>query len=1433
MTWNTLYYLVSNLAENMYDNGIKLLGSTRRSTSGHSTKYHRPRSLIKWRQSRSRMKGSTSSRRRRHTRSMLQCVLFAVASSRNATMHQCYASEISNINHNVVAMISKHKQSVKGDRMGPINARFDTDSFVLGFDCHATTCMTNNEARMINTREWKGGNLKGVGQARIAKIGTMVYNLEDNAGKKSTHFVPECLLVPNLPKDLLSPQHFAKYCNSTDTNKTVLVTGASGSEFHYGKDAKLHLTIPHSKRTNVPELRITTGCKAYHAFAANVESKSNIYKYEAYCSPCALPSTTAYSNPHDSQVIPAVVSDDESETDNMKLTKKGANAPNESTFVTNDEGATALNKSVHDNEPSTADSQISPDHTHEDENLHDLTQPSIRLPLQSNDSEVFASSDKGELLRYHYKFGHIPFKRLKLLAATGIIPKKLQHVKAPCCAACMFGKLSRRPWRVKGQKASIFQATAPGQCVSVDQMESTAPGFIAQLKGRITKRRYYKATVFVDHFSGYSYVHLQETLTSADTIKAKHAFEAHCDSLGVKVRRYHCDNGRFADNAFIQDTRKLGQTISFCGVNAHFQNGRAEKKIRDLRESSRTQLLHAINRWPGVCSIHLWGYSFRYANDVHNNLPIKADGSTPLNLFSGVKVYANPKDFHAFGCPVYALDNRLASGKSIGHWDPRCRIGLNLGFSPRHARTVSLVLNIHTGTVSPQFHIKHDDFFESVSAAAGNTATRSLWQSLAGFRRTSQKPPSTDTSTSDVTALPPRETAITGVPIMQPPTQPGTADDTARDIENTNQEGTEEEAAPPSRPSHISASFAPPSDDPTDDPTGDDSTTSVRRSSRARTATTKYKESVQMGLMSGFPAVSNEHDEEYYDALHQDDYRTQDKMNDPIAFLASCKKSGDPDTLYYHQAMAAPDSAEFKDSMLKEFHDHCNRRHWEPVAIENIPAGTKILDAIWSMRRKRDIKTREITKWKSRLTVHGGQQEHGVHYWETYAPVVNWFSTRLLLAQSIMHKWHTRQVDFVLAFPQAEPECDMYMKLPRGIQIPGMNNKTHALKLLRNLYGGRAASRIWVKYLSDGLKNMGFEQSAIDECVWYRGDIIFTFYIDDGIIWCPRKEGIDEFMKDIRDETKTGRKFDIEDRGDVSDYLGINIDQLKDGRVHLSQPQLINQVIKDVNVINNKPRPTPAVSTKILHRDLDGKPFDGSFDYASVIGKLNFLEKGSRPDIAYAVHQCARFSSAPRQSHGEAVRNIVKYLKGTSDKGIYFDPNTNASFEVYVDADFCGNWQKESAQFDQSTAKSRSGYVISLYDCPLIWFSKLQTQCALSTTEAEYIALSQSMRDALPIMRLLQELKDKGFDAADHLPKIHCKAFEDNSGALELANAPKMRPRTKHINLVYHHFQSFVRGPNPLVSIHPIDTLDQTGDIFTKPLDQNLFVKHRRKMMGW
>ena len=130
---------------------------------------------------------------------------------------------------------------------------------------------------------------------------------------------------------------------------------------------------------------------------------------------------------------------------------------------------------------------------------------------------------------------------------------------------------------------------------------------------------------------------------------------------------------------------------------------RAEKRIRDLTDNARKTLLHAITRWPKAVNIHLWPYALRHAYNVSNMVQDNLDGSFELKRFAQMSISARLKNFHTFGCPVYALQNDLQNnnGNKLSKWEPRARLGINLGLSPRHARTVSLVLNLATGLVSP------------------------------------------------------------------------------------------------------------------------------------------------------------------------------------------------------------------------------------------------------------------------------------------------------------------------------------------------------------------------------------------------------------------------------------------------------------------------------------------------------------------------------------------------------------------------------------------------------------------------------------------------------------------------------------------------------------------------------------------------------------
>ena len=479
---------------------------------------------------------------------------------------------------------------------------------------------------------------------------------------------------------------------------------------------------------------------------------------------------------------------------------------------------------------------------------------------------------------------------------------------------------------------------------------------------------------------------------------------------------------------------------------------------------------------------------------------------------------------------------------------------------------------------------------------------------------------------------------------------------------------------------------------------------------------------------------------------------------------------------------------------------------------------------IWSFKRKRRPDG-TLTKYKARLCCHGGQQELGVNYWNTYAPVVSWSSIRILMTLARLHNLYTKSVDFVQAFPQADVKVNIYLHNPPGVILSNTNGET-VLKLLKNLYGLKDAGLTWYEHLTKGLNDMGFVPTQSDPCIYVKGSNIIIIYVDDCCIMSRNEE---EAMKIYRDLESHG--FRVTDEGTMEVYLGLQIDSHDDNSFTVSQPFLVDRIIETIRGMKDaKIAKSPAVTTDILTKDVNGTPRKETWNYRSLIGMLNYLVNCTLPDLAYAGHQCARFCADPKSSHEQAVKRIIRYLlylKRHKRLGIRYRPNIMKSIACYVDASFAGEWNKAWSE-EPSSVMSRTGYIILYAGCPIIWCSKLQTEIALSTTESEYIALSQSLRDVIPLMNLLSELQDV-FPKRKETPIINVTVFEDNKGCIELVNTPKMRPRTKHIGLKYHHFRQHVADKT--VTVQYIDTKDQIADLFTKAMADPQFNALRDRFM--
>ena len=342
-----------------------------------------------------------------------------------------------------------------------------------------------------------------------------------------------------------------------------------------------------------------------------------------------------------------------------------------------------------------------------------------------------------------------------------------------------------------------------------------------------------------------------------------------------------------------------------------------------------------------------------------------------------------------------------------------------------------------------------------------------------------------------------------------------------------------------------------------------------------------------------------------------------------------------------------------------------------------------------------------------------------------------------------------------------------------------------------------------------------------------QGKVMYALYTDDSILAGQCTEEIDNIMAQMRKVN-----LDITEEGTLEDFLGVNIDRRNDGTIHLTQPLLIDSILKDLNLLGPgvKTRDTPACSSRIFKRHSDSESFDKSFNYRSVIGKMNYLERGSRSDISYAVHQCARFCSDPKKEHGQAIKWLGRYLLETRDKGTILKPKMDTELEVYVDADFAGNFDPKDTM-SRDTARSRHGYFVMYKNFPLSWKSQLQTEICLSTTESEYTGLSHALREVIPLMQLLKEMKEHRFPVVKTAPDIKCRVFEDNSGALEMSTNHRYRPRTKHLNIKLHHFRDYVtRGE---ISITKIGTTHQLADYLTKPVNLAILLPLGKTVMGW
>ena len=331
-------------------------------------------------------------------------------------------------------------------------------------------------------------------------------------------------------------------------------------------------------------------------------------------------------------------------------------------------------------------------------------------------------------------------------------------------------------------------------------------------------------------------------------------------------------------------------------------------------------------------------------------------------------------------------------------------------------------------------------------------------------------------------------------------------------------------------------------------------------------------------------------------------------------------------------------------------------------------------------------------------------------------------------------------------------------------------------------------------------------------------------WVDDVLCVFDDQKKMDDLIQFLE-----ARSLKLTMENDLTTYLGIKVKR-GEKTFTLTQPGLIDRIIDATNMQECRPNAVPASSTT-LGSDPEGDAMDETWSYRSIVGMLLYLSTNTRPDIALAVSQVARFSSNPKKSHATAIKTLIRYLSGTKHIGIIFSPTESLDIETFIDADFAGLWNVEQVEHPLS-ARSRTGYIIKFAGCPTIWKSKLQTQTATSTMHAEYIALSTSLREVIPLRRLLVEMLPivRPSVSVTNIPVMRCTVFEDNNACLSLAHTRRLTTLTRWLCTSLHHFWESVENGDIVVA--RIETTKQDADYLTKPLPKEPFLANRNRNQG-
>ncbi|CAL1392755.1 unnamed protein product [Linum trigynum] len=519
----------------------------------------------------------------------------------------------------------------------------------------------------------------------------------------------------------------------------------------------------------------------------------------------------------------------------------------------------------------------------------------------------------------------------------------------------------------------------------------------------------------------------------------------------------------------------------------------------------------------------------------------------------------------------------------------------------------------------------------------------------------------------------------------------------------------------------------------------------------------------------------------------------------PETEYVSLTDGGEPES--FTEAMNDEDKQRWIEAMQDEMDSLYENNTFELVKL---PKGKRALKNKWVFKIKHDEHNRQ-PRLNARLVVKGFSQRKGIDFDEIFSPVVKMTSIRTVLGLAASLDLEVEQMDVKTAFVHGDLEEEIYMEQPEGFKKK--NKEGYVCRLRKSLYGLKQAPRQWYKKFESVMGEQGYKKTTSDHCVFVKkfpdGDfIILLLYVDDMLIAGQNVSKINDLKKEL------SKSFAMKDLGPAKQILGVKIIRDRGAKkIWLSQEKYIEKVLQRFNMDNAKAVSCPLAyyfiltskqspSTEKEMVEMDKIP------YASAVGSLMYAMVCTRPDIAHAVGVVSRFLSKPGKKHWEAVKWILRYLRGSSKMSLCFGDGEPVLVR-YTDADMAG---------DVDSRRSTSGYLITLSGGAISWQSRLQKCVALSTTEAEYIAVTEACKEMIWMKKFLNEL---GF--LQEQPQLFC----DSQSAIHLAKNASFHAQSKHIDVRYHWIRDVLEMKQ--LQLEKIHTVENGSDMCTKTLPREKF----------